>query len=97
MRSTLILMLLLALACGGHEEKTAANSAPAPAVANNANLTPEQLGELGAQMQRNPDQAQELLAHHGLTPESFEKAIRDITENPEASKRYAAAYRRAGA
>lgn len=94
MRATIILTLLLGVACGGHEQKTASTAASAPTVTAN-DLTPEQLGELGAQIQKNPDRAQELLTHHGMTSESFEKAIRDVTKNPEASKKYAAAYRRA--
>jgi hypothetical protein len=93
MRTAITLTLFLALACGGHEQKTA--STAAPATVNATSLSPEQLGELGAQLQKNPDRAQQLLTHHGLTSESFEKAIRDVTKDPEASKRYAAAYRRA--
>lgn len=99
MRHATILSLLLAfVACGGHEEKTASTAAPAAAPAMNANsLSPEQLGELGAQIQKTPDKANELLTHHGLTPETFEQAIRKVTENPGASRRYAAAYRKASA
>jgi predicted transcriptional regulator len=93
---TLVLTLTFAGACGGRE-KTASNSTPAPAASKSASLSPEQLGELGAQIQKNPDRAQELLTHHGLTPESFEKEIRAVTENPDASRRYAAAYRKASA
>jgi hypothetical protein len=60
-------------------------------------LTPEQLGELGAQLSKNPDRADELLKQQGLTRDSFEKAVRDVTESADASKRYAAAYRRTAA
>ena len=98
MRSATIITLLLALtlagACGGKQEYA---SSSAPAASKGASLTPEQLGELGAQIQKNPDRAHELLTHHGLTEESFEKAIREVTENPDASRRYTAAYRKAGA
>ena len=96
MRAFAILTLFLTLAaCGGKQQQ--ASNTTAPATVNASALTPEQLGELGAQIQKNPDRAQELLTHHGLTAESFEKAIREVTENPDASRRYAAAYRRAGA
>lgn len=101
MRTATIFLLVLALvACNADKQQSAANnsSTPAqPAAQASMQLTPEQLGELGAQIQRNPDRANELLTHHGLTPRSFEKAIRDVTENPDASKRYAAAYRKASA
>jgi len=95
MRAAAILTLLLTLvACGGKQQQ--ASNTAGPSTMNATALTPEQLGELGAQIQKNPDRAQELLTHHGLTPESFEKAIRKVTEDPDASRRYAAAYRRAG-
>ncbi len=94
MRATLLFTLVLALACGGHEQKTASTAAPAPQVAANE-LSPEQLGELGAQIQKNPDRAKQLLTNHGLTEAQFEKAIRDVTNSPDTSKRYAAAYRKA--
>ena len=94
MRATILFTLVLALACGGHEQKTASTAASTPAVTANE-LTPEQLGELGAQMQKNPDRAKELLTHHGLTEAQFEKAIRNVTNSADASKRYTTAYRRA--
>jgi len=100
---TLVFILSLALlmpACGGRN----AASAPATDAAASAEaprsaivLTPEQLGELGAQVTKNSDRADELLAQHGLSREAFEKAVRDVTENVDASKRYAAAYRRTAA
>jgi len=94
--TALLFSLVLIAACGGRE-KTASTTTPAQPSAAAANMTPEQLGELGAQIQKNPDRAHEILKHHGFTPESFEVAIRKVTENPDASRRYAAAYRRASA
>jgi len=90
---TLLLALTLAGACGGKEQSATATAQSSQAIT----LSPEQLGELGAQIQKNPDRAEELLTHHGFTPESFERAIRQVTEDPKASRRYAAAYRRASA
>ena len=94
---TITLLLSLLVACGQKDERTVA-SAPAgqPGIAQTS-LTPEQLGELGAQINRQPDRANELLTHHGFTLESFEKEIRRITEDPQASRRYANAYKRAKA
>lgn len=95
--TALLFSLLFVAACGGHEN-TASTTAPAHPDATAAiHLTPEQLGELGAQIQKNPDRADQLLKHHGFTPESFEAAIRKVTENADASRRYAVAYRRASA
>lgn len=99
---TLTMVLLLALAGGCKQEATetaAASGQPqtqatAPA---SQELTPEQLGELGAQIRKQPDRAETLLSERGLTRQSFEAQIRKVTENPDASKRYAEAYRKASA
>lgn len=99
---TLTMVALLALAaCNQNDDKTGvAATEPARAEATTQaahEMTPEQLGELGAQIRRDPGRADALLSQHGLTKESFEAQIRKITENPEASKRYAEAYRKANA
>ena len=94
----LVLTLALAGACSNEQKATSTNeSAVAPVTAKAADLTPEQLGELGAQIRKEPSRANEILSQKGLDQASFEKAIRDVTENPESSKRYAAAYRKASA
>ncbi|HEX2121499.1 MAG TPA: hypothetical protein VHL59_07645, partial [Thermoanaerobaculia bacterium] len=91
--ATTITLLLLALTLAGacNQRNESASTAPTsqPAVAASPNLSPEQLGELGAQIKKNPDRANDLLTQHGLTHASYEKMIRDVTENPDASKRYA--------
>lgn len=102
--STLMFIVLLALAGGCNDDPatTAAagnDSAPAASVQAQAaqELTPEQLGELGAEIRKTPDRATELLTARGLDQQSFEAQIRKVTEDPDASKRYAAAYRKASA
>lgn len=89
---TILMLLLLPLAAACREEESAAASANAPAAAN---LTPEELGELGAQIAREPGRANELLSSRGLNEQSFEEAIRQVTQDPEASKRYRDAYQKA--
>jgi hypothetical protein len=90
-------MMLSFSACRKQAESAAtATSGNATQVAATQSLTPEQLGELGAQIKKDPARADELLAQRHLTRESFEKAIRDVTEDADASKRYAASYRKAG-
>jgi ABC-type enterochelin transport system substrate-binding protein len=104
MRSTMAvsLVVLLAFACGGNDKQTAGNTSAGSSqtqVATNAAatpLTPEELGELGAKIRKTPERANEILRDRGLTEKSFETEIRKVTEDPEASKRYAAAYKRAG-
>lgn len=95
----LALLLPLAGACQQQEHATK-EAPPSTAVAASdakTTLTPEQLGELGAQIRKEPARADELLSQHHLTRAEFEKQIRDVTENAEASKRYAEAYRKASA
>jgi hypothetical protein len=97
-RATLFLTLALTIACS--QEKQAASdieSTAAPTVASAGALTPEQLGALGAQIRKEPGRADELLRKHNLDREQFDKAIRDVTESVEASRRYADAYRKASA
>ena len=101
---TLSIVMLLALAGGCTQDKNEATNVAATeqtqatqAKAASHEMTPEQLGELGAQIRKDPGRAEALLSQHGLTRETFEAQIRKITENPDASKRYAEAYRKASA
>ena len=102
MRKTLFISFVLAFALLGACQRTE-TSAINPAadettkMAGKHEMSPEDLGELGARIEREPDKAKELLSEHGLDEKSFEAEIRKITEDPEASKRYAAAYEKAKA
>ena len=91
------LALVLAFGCKNQSTTTAAANNNPTSVSQNNNLTPEQLGELGAKIKKNPDEAKKLLTEQGLTEESFEKQIRLVAQDPDASKRYAAAYKKASA
>lgn len=75
-------------ASSGNSYATSAQSAP-------SSLTPEQLGELGAQIKKTPNDADKILADHGLNEQSFAAAVRKVSENPADAKRYAAAYKSA--
>ncbi len=99
MRKSWIALTLCALLVAGGCKKGTTTTAEVKSEETVAasNLTPEQLGELGAKIKRQPNDAQRLLSEQGLTEESFEKAIRKVSEDPEASKRYAEAYKRASA
>ena len=92
--SIVALIALFAMACSDTEraQPTAGATSAAPATTT---LTPEQLGELGAAIKKNPDNAQSLLSEKGLNDQSFEQAIRKLSEDPAASARYAEAYKRA--
>lgn len=86
-------MLVMVAGCQNTENKNA--SAPATTEVAQQQLSSEDLGELGAKIQKNPNDAQQLLSQHGLTEESFQTAVRKVAENPEESKKYAAAFKRA--
>ena len=90
--------LLVAGGCTDQKSTTATTAAPTnEQVASTPQLTPEQLGELGAAIKKNPNDAQRLLTEKGLNEETFEQAVRKVSEDPAASKQYADAYKRAGA
>lgn len=59
------------------------------------NMTPEELGRLGAEIKKKPAEAKRILSEHGLDEAAFEKAIRRVSSNVEESRRYAAAYKKA--
>ncbi|HYK05424.1 MAG TPA: hypothetical protein VE974_26975 [Thermoanaerobaculia bacterium] len=96
--------LLLAGACSNDQPAaTTGASSNTPAAAGQqataapAQLTPEQLGELGAEIRKNPADAQRLLSQRGLDEQKFEQAVRKVAEDPAAAKRYSESYKKAGA
>jgi hypothetical protein len=100
----LVLVLSLSGACSNDRPaQTASDGARPSSVADTGaanalrteEMSPEELGELGARIEKTPDRAKELLAEKKLDEKSFEQQIRKVTENPDASKRYAEAYKKA--
>jgi hypothetical protein len=93
----IIAVLISASLLAGCQKDGAVATADEPAAGTQAaeevSLTPEQLGEVGAQIAKNPENAKSILEGRGLNEASFEKAVRKVTEDPEASKKYAEAYR----
>jgi hypothetical protein len=90
----LVMPLLLGAAC--NQTATVDGDTTAPSIVAEEK-TPEQLGELGALIRKEPDRAEEILSQHGMTLQSFEESVRKIAENPEESKQYAEAFRRSSA
>ena len=90
-----LLLVVVVLPACKNESNTATSSATETASVSRPALSPEQLGELGAKIQNNPNDAQKILSDNGLTEESFEQAVRKVSEDPAASKRYADAFRKA--
>lgn len=101
--SSAIVMLVLAAGCkNNNPSSTAASSGSYNATTTSAqsstpaaSLSPEQLGTLGAQIKKQPNDADKILADHGLNEQQFAAAVRKVSENPADAKRYATAYKSA--
>ncbi|HEX9500084.1 MAG TPA: hypothetical protein VGA10_00375 [Thermoanaerobaculia bacterium] len=84
--------------CKNQSNNTASNATPNNSnvsAAQQTNLSPEDLGELGAKIKKHPKDAEKLLSEKGLTEQQFEQAVRKVAESPDQSKRYAEAYKKA--
>ena len=91
------LTLVLAFGCKNQNQYSSSNT-PSPnntVASQTTNLSPEDLGKLGAEIKKHPKDAQKLLSDKGLTEQQFEQAVRKVAENPDQSKRYAEAYKKA--
>jgi len=92
-------MALLLL--GGCKKQTTTETVVTPTTTSSSsttvvtNMTPEELGQIGAEIKKKPAEAKRILSEHGLDEASFEKAIRKVSSNVEESRRYAAAYKKA--
>lgn len=75
----------------------ASSTAATTDTATQVSFTPEQLAQIGADIKKQPDQSTQILQQNGLTEATFEQAIRQLTQNPDASKRYSAAFKKASA
>ena len=96
--SIAIAALSLVLTFGCNQKSSSSASAPQQGVtteqAQTTNLTPEQLGEIGAKIKKHPSDVDKILADNGLTQASFEKEIRKVSSDPAASRRYRDAYKK---
>jgi hypothetical protein len=97
MRNVLLISLTLSLALAGACNRTEQATPGSESAVAATDLSPEQLGEIGGQIQKEPARAHEILSNHGLNEQSLEAAVRRVTEDPDASKRYAAAFQKASA
>ena len=57
-------------------------------------LGPEELGQIGAQIQNNPGKAAEILARYQLNEAEFERAVREVSSHPAMARRYRKAFER---
>jgi hypothetical protein len=99
-----VLALTFAVACtnktasntassGNNGATTVAQSSTSTPLSSTTSLSPEELGTLGAQIKKQPNDANKLLADKGLNVQSFAAAVRKVSENPADAKRYTAAYK----
>jgi hypothetical protein len=106
MKQILMAFVLVALVYGGGCKNNNTPSATKPSdnnaqtavatsqTSSSSSLSPEDLGSLGAQIRKQPNDANKLLAAHGMDMRSFEAAVRKVSENPADARRYTAAYKR---
>jgi hypothetical protein len=92
---TIIAAFLVVLSAGCKNNQQTASNSVTPNTAQASPLSPEDLGTLGAQIKKQPNNADKLLADRGLNEQSFAAAIRKVSENPDSAKRYTAAYKKA--
>lgn len=100
MRSAAIITMALFVLAGCKNQSSSYTSSSnsntsTAASAAQTNLSPEQLGEIGAKIKKHPKEARSILSQKGLTEQQFEQAVRKVAESPADSKRYATAYKRA--
>jgi len=100
MKKTLIAIAMTGLLFGCNKGTTSSSNATnsnnnVPAVAQQTNLSPEDLGTLGAEIKKHPKDADKILTDKGLTEQQFVKAVRKVSESPEDSKRYTSAFKKA--
>lgn len=95
-KAIVIVAIVAALGCKGKTSTTAADqqTVTTEQTAQAQSITPEQLGEIGAQIKKHPSDAGKILSDHGLTQASFEKEIRRVASDPAASRRYRDAYKK---
>lgn len=103
-KTALIAAVALVVALAGCKQKTTTSettASPTTTVSTTTvaqtNLTPEQLGEIGAKIKAHPSDAKRILSDNGMDEVSFEKAIRSVASDPAASRRYRDAYKKARA
>lgn len=92
---TIALLVFAGCKNQSNENGTASNADTSNATVAQSNLTPEDLGQIGAKIKKHPKDANQILSERGLTEQSFEQAVRKVAESPDQSKRYAAAYKKA--
>ena|SRR5215212_3294477 len=99
MKNTLLSFAIIAVVFSGACRNETTASKPVAARETHValkNPTPDQLGVIGAQIQANPNEAARILGQQGLTEAQFEQAVRKVSESPDASRQYAAAFHKAG-
>lgn len=89
-----LLFVLLTLpfwaACNGDDGETPAPRAGEDVAA--ADLSPKELGALGAELYRSPDRAEQILADRGIDPDEFEAAVREVAADTGDAREYAEAF-----
>jgi hypothetical protein len=78
------------LGCGGSEVQTS-DDAATPQAATAVSETVSKAVAVAKQIEANPDDIDAILEQHGLTVETFEDMLYEISSDPELSEAYNAA------
>ncbi len=87
---TLLAALLLSLGIFGAacQDEVATTSESVDA----GELSPDELGRIGARLHEAPDDAEAILADEGITWEDYQEAVRQVSADVESAQRYSEAF-----
>jgi hypothetical protein len=91
---TLLAALLLSLGIFGaacQDEVATSDSTTAESV-DAGELSPDELGRIGARLHEAPDDAEAILADEGITWEDYQAAVREVSADVESAQRYSEAF-----
>ena len=83
MRRTSLFLPLLLVACGGGSQK-----APSPGATTTTPPKAAQAAAIAKDLRANPDDADAILAKHGMTRQQFEDLMYEIAADEELTKAY---------
>jgi hypothetical protein len=92
-----VAVMSLSLGAVGCERAATEHQAAGSAQRSVEDFAPEELGQLGARLEAQPEAADEILEAEGLTWEEFGQAVRDIAADAERAARYEEGYWREAA
>ena len=82
------LLLLGVLSLGPALAGACRENEPDPELPEARTLSDIELGRVGGRVYNEPERVEEILAEADLTPEAFERRVREVTDDPERARQY---------